>query len=109
MRAGALVVLIALCGCDDPKPAFVPVDLTPTLIAECNTKWADNKRLRKSCIAAVNSSPHWSRDPSGPKTIVDTCQEQFADNTTLQLACIERAMADQTDAKIKRAERSAGQ
>jgi hypothetical protein len=98
-----------LLGCDPPKPAFVPVDLTPSLVEKCKTDWAHNKKLRDSCIAAVESVPNWSRDPNGPKTLGDTCKEQFPDNTTLQLDCLTRGMDDQTNAKIKQAEHDANQ
>ena len=96
-----------LLSCDNPKPAYVPVDLTPSLVEKCKTDWPNNKKLRNSCIAAVKSVPNWSHDPNGPKTIGDTCKERFPDNTTLRLNCLERGMDDETNAKIKQAERDA--
>ncbi len=97
----------ALLACDRQKAAYVPVDLTPSLVEKCKTDWPHNKKLRVSCIAAVKSTPNWSRDPDGPKTIADTCKEQFPDNAELQLNCLARAMDDNTNDKIKRAERDA--
>ena len=102
-----MMLCSALIGCDAPKPTYVPVDLTPSLIDKCKTDWPHNRKLRDSCIAAVKSVPNWSRDPNGPKTLADTCKEQFPDNTDLALNCLTRGMEDETNAKIKRAERDA--
>lgn len=104
---GAIGMCCALAACDPPKQPFTPVDLTPSLVEKCKTDYPDNVRLRNSCVAAVKSVPNWSTDPNGPKTIVDTCREQFPDNSSLQLTCVDRGMSDDTNAKIRKAERDA--
>jgi len=87
--------------------ALRPGRFNAPLIAECKTKWTNEPSLRQSCVAAVKSTEHWSRDPNGPKSLGDTCKEQFPDNTTLQIECMARGMDADTDAKMRKAYRDA--